>query len=449
MNKWLFIEESIEAYSVVNDLSNQLDDLLDHFEKKDQSQSLREDINRLSEICSRYSNKRVVYIYQELLEKGYFIDDYYLFNYSLENTEDLLRELILLTIKNSEDSIIKTLEGTSTDKFIHKMIHKNRSDFEKNFERKFINSQGKGIYYCERKTGLIELIFHLPMEKIYNLYVKYLNNRGLSQITINNYTVDLRLFIQWLENKNLNYSDLDRSIAKDYLMHILKDHQISSYNKILLSLSSFNKYLVMIGIYEQLVFIQKKDQIKDLTSTDVEVFSTEEQEIIINLLEDNKLSQRTTLVIAILFYTGVRVSELANIKLNHIDYEKKELVVIGKGKKRRSIPLKSSLIKHMKDYINNDRKNSKHHPSEYLIISQRNNKMSREAISRMTKRIKKYVHGNVYPHKFRHTFASALVRKGILISTVAEILGHRDIQTTIDYYVNTSKEDKVRAIEQL
>jgi len=449
MKEWLFIEEKVEEYYFYENLSDELDDLLDHFERKDRSHSLKEDINRLSEICSRYSNKKVVYIYQELLKKGYYIDEYYLFDYSLDKTEKLLKELILMSINESNNKIIKMLEEASVDDFVDQIIDDNKMDFEENFEKKFINSQGKGIYYCERKNDLIDLILHLPMEQIYNSYVKYLNNKGLSQLTIANYTVDLRMLMQWLEEKNLSYTDLDRSVAKEYLENILRSHKTNSYNKILLSLSSFNKYLIKIGIYDQLFFIQKKDQIKDLTSHEVEIFDEEVQEKIVALLKEKHLSERTRLVIGILFFTGLRVSELVNIKLKNIDYEKKELVVIGKGKKKRKIPLKSCVIKYMKEYINNDREKSNYSKSEYLIISQRSKKMSREAINRITKRIKKYVGCNVYPHKFRHTFASMLVRKGVLISTVAEILGHRDIQTTIEYYVNTSNQDKIRAIEIL
>lgn len=150
-----------------------------------------------------------------------------------------------------------------------------------------------------------------------------------------------------------------------------------------------------------------------------------------------------------MFYTGLRVSELVNIKLSHIDYDKRELVVIGKGKKRRNIPLKTCVINQMKTYINGDRRKSKHHKSPYLVLSQRKDKMSREAVCRLTKIIKSDINSKIYPHKFRHSFASRLVQKGVLISTVAEILGHRDIQTTLDYYVNTSKADKIRAIDRL
>lgn len=289
MVDWLIFEESLEGYGFSKDLNAQLNELLNHFEKKDESQSLREDIERLGDICNRYSNKKIVYIYQYLMENGYYMDEYYLLKFGEESFDGLLKAFIRETIKDSENSVIKTLMNDSRKDLINQLIKKNKAKFESQFIKKFISSCGAGIYYLKRKKGLIDLILHLPTEKIYQLYLQSLRNRGLSQTTIKNYSVDIRLFLKWLEERKLKYSDLDRSIAKKYLDVILKKHKISSYNKILLSLSSFNKYLVLIGVYKQLFFLQTKDQIKDLTSKNVEVFTEKEQEDIIRIVNEKEL----------------------------------------------------------------------------------------------------------------------------------------------------------------
>jgi len=120
---------------------------------------------------------------------------------------------------------------------------------------------------------------------------------------------------------------------------------------------------------------------------------------------------------------------------------------MGKGKKQRVVPLKDIVIKKIDDYIKGDRKKSKHHHSKYLIISQRSDIMSREVITRKLKILNKYIDCRIYSHKFRHNLATELVKKGVRINVVAEILGHSNIQTTIDYYVNTSTRDKRQAID--
>jgi site-specific recombinase XerD len=244
----------------------------------------------------------------------------------------------------------------------------------------------------------------------------------------------------------MRYSELDRKTAKIFLTYFLEGRKVASFNKMLTSLSNFNRFLLSINAIDQMVFIHKRDQIKDLNKNVVEVFTPEEQAVIEQVLKENLLPQRIDLAIAILYYTGIRVTELVTIKLENINRVKKELTVMGKGKKQRVVPLKDLVIQKMDKYIKGEREGSKHRRSPYLIVSQRSDKMSREVMTRKLKVLNNYIDCRVYAHKFRHNLATELVKKGVRINVVAEILGHSNIQTTIDYYVNTSVKDKRQAI---
>ena len=430
-------------------INGALEDLLISYEEVNKSTSLEEDIVFLSKICKNYSKKKLVRIYQLLIADGYYKDRQVIILYGMDQLRKFLKNLIHETLDESSLERELLFSNRSFDQLIDKIINEN-IEFEESFEKVFESSQGEEIYYRRYNDEMLQLFKYLPDNELLRIYEKYIYNQGLSPMTIDNYMVDIRRLLKWLKAKNIFYHQLSRKIAKEYLAHILEGHQVNSYNKIVCSLSHFNKFLLKLKGHERLVFIHGKDQIKDLTKKSVDTFTEEEQEIIKNLLVNNTLSQRTDLIVALLFYTGIRVGELTSIELKNIDYEKKELTVIGKGKKRRSIPLKPLVLKKIKTYIKNTRQKSKYSSgSKYLIVSQRQGFLTREAATRSLKVLNEYIDTRIYAHKFRHNFATSLVNKDVRVNLVAEILGHNSIQTTIDYYVNTSKKDRRKAIELL
>ncbi|MDI3534920.1 MAG: integrase/recombinase XerD [Thermosediminibacterales bacterium] len=183
---------------------------------------------------------------------------------------------------------------------------------------------------------------------------------------------------------------------------------------------------------------------------EVEVFSEEEVEKILFYIQDEKnASIRDKMIVYMLLYTGVRVSELVSIKLRDIDFFTRELRIIGKGGKYREIPLKQEVIETIKEYMETERKQNKFKESSYLILTQRAGRAHRDAVLKMLKRIGKKLGIKMYPHKFRHTFCSMLLKRGVPITTVSKLAGHSNIRTTSDYYINTSKKEKREAVELL
>lgn len=180
------------------------------------------------------------------------------------------------------------------------------------------------------------------------------------------------------------------------------------------------------------------------------MFSEEEVEKILFYIQDEKnASIRDKMIVYMLLYTGVRVSELVSIKLRDIDFFTRELRIIGKGGKYREIPLKQEVIETIKEYMETERKQNKFKESSYLILTQRAGRAHRDAVLKMLKRIGKKLGIKMYPHKFRHTFCSMLLKRGVPITTVSKLAGHSNIRTTSDYYINTSKKEKREAVELL
>jgi len=124
-------------------------------------------------------------------------------------------------------------------------------------------------------------------------------------------------------------------------------------------------------------------------------------------------------------------------------------VSYGKGGKRREVPLKADVITASKEYLEGERKKSRFAESEYLILTNRAERMDRDAVNKLLKK-----HGNkislpMKPHKFRHTFCTRLLKRGVELTVVAKLAGHASIQTTAKFYINTSQKDKRDAVDLL
>lgn len=177
----------------------------------------------------------------------------------------------------------------------------------------------------------------------------------------------------------------------------------------------------------------------------IQRLSQSEVESIINLAYQKKGSYG--LIIKVLFFTGVRVNELVNIKVEHINLAENEIyVAMGKGGKQRYVPifpfLKQEIITHLGTRANG-----------YLFESRLNDKFSTRRIQQIVKQISKEagINRNVYPHLFRKSIATFLLNKGMPIDQVQQFLGHSKLETT-QIYAQTSiqnlKDNYQKLIEQ-
>ena len=138
-----------------------------------------------------------------------------------------------------------------------------------------------------------------------------------------------------------------------------------------------------------------------------------------------------------------------NLKTKDIDLLALNIKVVGKGQKYREIPLKPEAAGAIKEYLGGERKDSRFGQSEYLLLSQRSEKLDKDTINKLLRKHGKKLGLILYPHKYRHTFCTRLLNKGVDLTTVAKLAGHANIQTTASYYINTSREDKQKAVSLL
>lgn len=285
-------------------------------------------------------------------------------------------------------------------------------------------------------------------------FQRWLFEEGRSAKTIESYVGDIKGFQQFLHERAVEEQQpLSRFSFVRYKEHLQKEgYAITTINKKINSLKVYNDFLRTIGVLNESIVALKRDRIKIAAGSEdaVDALSEEQVEQLLFYVENrNKVSTRNKLIVYLLLYTGVRVSELVNIQLTDIDFLTSHLQVIGKGEKRREIGLKQEVLQLVRQYIREERSASVFHESTYLLLSQRAEKMHRDAIRDWLATISKELEFKLHPHLFRHTFCTRLLRKGVDLTTVSRLAGHSTVNMTAKFYIQTTKQEKMDAVNLL
>jgi len=285
-------------------------------------------------------------------------------------------------------------------------------------------------------------------------FQQWLTEDGKSPKTIESYGNDVKQYQLYLTEKAADEKQLlSRFSFVRYKQHLL-EHELktSTINKKVNSLKVFNDYLQAKELVKENYIQLKRDRVPIATGSErvVQALTDEEVEKVLFFVQDKtKVSNRNKLIVYLLLYTAVRVSELVNIKLADIDSLAFTLMVRGKGGKVREIGIRNDLMKLIKDYQAGERIESRFHESEYLLVSQRSKKLHRDAVRDWLANISEDVGIKLYPHLFRRTCATLLLRRGVPIVTVSKILGHHSVDLTSQMYIQTSRKDKQDALDLL
>jgi len=282
-------------------------------------------------------------------------------------------------------------------------------------------------------------------------FKQHLIEDGKAKATISSYIHDTTEFVNFLKGIDITFDGrMTRFQATSFRKHLVEaGFKPRTINKNVNSIRCFGQFLIKRREMVENVVEPKKDKVRIAEGSNkrVEVFSEKEIEQMLFFVNGSKdIGLRNKLIIYILIYTGVRVTELVDIKCKDVDLLTMQLRVMGKGMKERTIPLKPEVAEVLREYLNTKRKNCKFADSDYLLISQRTRHMHRDAINKMLKVMADKLNVNIFPHKFRHTFCSRLISLGVPISTVAKLAGHANIQTTAEFYTDTSQKDKENAL---
>ncbi|MBC6356137.1 site-specific tyrosine recombinase XerD [Lactobacillus helsingborgensis] len=275
-------------------------------------------------------------------------------------------------------------------------------------------------------------------------YLRYSQiERGLSANTITSYRQDLTAFINFLKKEHLKTwptkaLDIDAFLAQQRDLN----KATSSISRLISSLRKFYQWLVRQNI-QKINPMLEIDSPKKRRSLPVALTVDEINHLLEQPNTNKKLGLRDRALLETLYATGIRVSELINLKFNDLHEELKLIKVFGKGSKERLIPISEvalSWIESYKEKVRDPLILKVGQNCDFIFLNSRGTALTRQAVWQI---IKKYcnmagIQKNVTPHTLRHTFATHLLENGADLRVVQEILGHSDISTT-QIYTNLSQ----------
>lgn len=280
-------------------------------------------------------------------------------------------------------------------------------------------------------------------ESLIKQFIDYLRvERGLAGNTLEAYKRDLVDFAKFLENSDLNSMiEAARLDIAEYLATLRRRGlSASSVNRKTASLRSFFRFLASerYTTEDPARLIESARSWSKLPT----VLSVEEIQLLLDQPDTSKpLGLRDKVILEVMYATGLRVSELTELKITDINPEVGYLRCLGKGNKERIIPIGSKALEAVKVYLDSGRPRL-NAQGDYLLVNYRGGKLTRNGILRIIKKLVKLagIEKNVSPHTLRHCFATHLLEHGADLRSLQEMLGHADIATTQIYtHVNSKR----------
>ena len=270
-------------------------------------------------------------------------------------------------------------------------------------------------------------------------YLKF--QKRYSQHTVISYQNDVSDFFNFIQEKygKLSLPEISATLVRTWLAH-LKQNKIASksINRKISALKSFFKYQLKqeaISVSPMTVIVSLKVS-KRLPS----FIEEKEMETLFNHVEfeDTWEGRTNRLLMQIFYQTGMRLSELINLKESQIDKSNSNIKVLGKGNKERIIPVNNQLLTAVFSYIN-DKKNIENEDTVFLLINKKGKKLQPRYVYGKVKEYLNYVTTNQRksPHILRHSFATHLTNNGADINAVKELLGHSSLASTQIYTHNS------------
>lgn len=277
----------------------------------------------------------------------------------------------------------------------------------------------------------------LEKYQIYLLTVKQKEEKT----TVSSYIEDIYKYLEYMENNKIKTAlDIEYQNITNYLKYLdNNNYETSSIIRKIVSIKLFHKYL------------SEEYKIKDISSKIINpklrrklpnILTIEEVDNLLDIKLNTPFDYRNKAMLELMYSSGLRVSELVDLKLNNIDLDNGYVRCLGKGKKERIIPIGEIAIEYLKKYINEYRNSMKKgYYTENVFLNNHGKNITRQGFFLIIKNIakEKNINKNITPHMLRHSFATHLLNNGANLRTIQEMLGHSSITTT-QIYTNVSND---------
>ena len=287
------------------------------------------------------------------------------------------------------------------------------------------------------------------MKKLQEVLLKHLMNSDVEKTSVSNMEY-LQMFIdakriEGCSDRTLGYYQVTvehllktidieiRKMTTDDLRSYLADYQkINNCSKVTVdnirrNLSSFFSWLeeedyILKSPMRRIHKIKTKQQVKEIISDEM-----------IEKMRDNCKTKRDLAIIDLLYSTGIRVGELVRLNISDIDFEERECVVYGKGDKERRVYFDAKAKLHLQNYI---KSRTDDNPALFVTLDAPYDRLKISGVEIRMRELGRMLNiPKIHPHKFRRTMATRAIDKGMPIEQVQKILGHSQIDTTMQYAI--------------
>lgn len=257
--------------------------------------------------------------------------------------------------------------------------------------------------------------------------------------TINSYAEDIYKYLEYIESKHINNAlNIKYENILDYLKYLdNNNYEVSSIARKITSIKSFHKYLSETNNIED---VSLKINIPKFYRKLPNILTIEEVDNLLDINLKSPFDYRNKAMLELMYSSGLRVSELINLKLSDIDLDNNYVRCFGKGNKERIVPIGEVAIEYLKIYINEYRDSMKKgYYTENIFLNNHGKNITRQGFFLIIKQIakEKDIDKNITPHMLRHSFATHLLNNGADLRTIQEMLGHANLSTT-QVYTNVS-----------
>ena len=274
--------------------------------------------------------------------------------------------------------------------------------------------------------------------KLIDDFLRYLLiDKGYSKNTISSYKQDLNRFSIYFKIKHIK--DINNSDLKEYIKSLNLNEK--SISRTISCLKSFYKFLII----EKIVKTNPTDGLymPKVKKSLPNVLSIDDVTRLLDVKLDDDFSYRNKAMIELMYATGLRVSELVELKLSDLDFSQDIIRIMGKGSKERIVPIGDFAKEYLEEYIYKHRGNMlKGITTDYVFLNNHGKKMTRQGFFKIIKKLanESGISAEISPHTLRHSFASHLLKYGADLRTIQELLGHSDISTT-QIYTHVANEE--------
>lgn len=270
-------------------------------------------------------------------------------------------------------------------------------------------------------------------------HLKY--DLNFSDFTIKSYKSDIDDFYEFLGSKGKDIDEINVQLIRDYLSKLLADNKTKvTCARRISSLRHYFNYLKDHNYVRENCFIFVNSPKKEIRYPNALYLEQIETLLKRNSERTDSLKFRDQAILELLYASGVRASELVNIKLNNLDLKSRNIRILGKGNKERIVIFSKSCQETLKNYIGTTRvellsHNKYEYNVDFLFLNSQGKQLTSRGLEYVLKGVEEKTgcHYGLHPHLLRHTFATHLLEGGADLRVIQELLGHSSLNTTQIY----------------